>query len=264
MSCENAQNPNKFPLVPIYDAVLFCDLGAEREWVYAQVTFIAKQCETAGIPFYVLRGKNLFNDYAANYGTKRVCTIPFWSLDAKGKKGKMTRHCTIDYKIVQMQNFVKWVLLGYPKGARLKVEDIQAHEMHIGFTAEEQRRMFTSKHRLFVNKFPMVEMNVTRADNYAYVKETWGMETRGSACLFCPFHTNYFFKECKETCPSDYHKILTIDGLLENKLPDARIGVPNSRVFISKSRKRIRDICNEDCQDAKTFDYQGTQIWNGF
>lgn len=35
MSCENAlSNKTKYPLVPIYDAVLFCDLGGEREWVY--------------------------------------------------------------------------------------------------------------------------------------------------------------------------------------------------------------------------------------
>ena len=28
MSCDNTIHPGKFPLVPIYDAVLFCDLGA--------------------------------------------------------------------------------------------------------------------------------------------------------------------------------------------------------------------------------------------
>ena len=43
--------------------------------------------------------------------------------------------------------------------------------MHIGFTFEEQQRIFDSKHKLFINKFPMVEMGITRADNYAYVKE---------------------------------------------------------------------------------------------
>ena len=59
MSCENAlSNKLKYPLVPIYDAVLFCDLGGEREWVYKQVDFIAEQCGMAKIPFYVLKNKN--------------------------------------------------------------------------------------------------------------------------------------------------------------------------------------------------------------
>ena len=168
-------------MVPVYDSVLFCDLGGERDWVYRQVDFLKEQCTKVGIPFYILRNKNLKDDYMKNYGKNRVVTIPFWSVDENGKKGKMTRHCTIEYKIVQMQNFVRWELLGYRKGQRTKPEDIQAHEMHIGFTAEEQQRIFDSKHKLFVNKFPMVEMGLVRADNYAYVKERWGLETKGSA-----------------------------------------------------------------------------------
>lgn len=264
MSCENAITPGKFPLVPVYDAVLFCDLGGEREWVYKQVDFLVAQCENAGIPFYILRDKNLKEDYLNNYGKSRVCTIPFWSIDENGKKGKMTRHCTIDYKIIQMQNFVRWNLLGYRKYERTRPEDVQAHEMHIGFTSEEQNRIFLSKHKMFVNKFPMVEMGLVRADNYAYVKERWGMETKGSACLFCPFHTNYFFAECKESCQKDYQIILDFDAMLESGIPNSRIGVPNSKVYISRSRKRIKDLTNEDCQDKETFDYKGQSIWNGF
>ena len=45
MSCENAicQAEGKefaHPLVPIYNAIIFCDLGAEREWVNKQVRFM--------------------------------------------------------------------------------------------------------------------------------------------------------------------------------------------------------------------------------
>lgn len=228
------------------------------------MNFIAEQCNIAKIPFFVLKNKNLKEDYLENYGVARVCTIPFWSLDENGKKGKMTRHCTIDYKIVQMQNFVRWNLLGYRKGERTKPEDIQAHEMHIGFTYEEQQRIFNSKHKLFINKFPMVEMELTRADNYAYVKEHWGLETRGSACLFCPFHSNFFFHECKSNCRKDYETILAIDEKLEHGNPNSRIGVPNSKVFISKSRKRIRDLKPEECNDAEYFPYKDQQVWNGF
>lgn len=264
MSCENALHPGKFPLVPVYDAILFCDLGGERDWVYRQVSFLVTQCSRVGIPFFILQDKNLKEDYLAHYGKSRVCTIPFWSIDENGKKGKMVRHCTIDYKIIQMQNFVRWNLLGYVKGERTKQEDIQAHEMHIGFTHEEQQRIFESKCKIFINKYPMVEMGLTRKDNYAYVKEIWGLETRGSACLFCPFHTNYFFMDCKKHCKRDYQTILDIDALLEEGIPNRRIGVPNSKVFISRSRKRVKDLEEAECQDMETFLYKGKKIWNGF
>ena len=264
MSCDNVLNPGKFPLVPVYDAILFCDLGGERDWVYHQVDFIKEQCTKVGIPFYVLRDKNLKEDYLQNYGRRRVVTIPFWSIDENGKNGKMSRHCTIDYKIVQMQNFVRWELLGYRKGQKTKPEDIQTHEMHIGFTYEEKQRIFDSKHKLFVNKYPMVDMGLVRADNYAYVRETWGIRTRGSACLFCPFHTNFFFMECKKTCEQDYNLILDFDNMLKNGIPNSRIGVPNSKVFISRSRKRIAELLPDECQDMEAFAYENEKIWNGF
>ena len=60
MSCENAMSEKIiYPLVPVYDAVLFCELGGEREGVYKQVAFISECCHKAGIPFYIVKNKNL-------------------------------------------------------------------------------------------------------------------------------------------------------------------------------------------------------------
>lgn len=264
MSCDNKLYPNKFPLVPIYDVILFCDMGKEPPWVYDQVYFIKKVCEEVGIPFYILDSKNLYEDYINNFGKKRVVTIPFWSVDESGKKGKMTRHCTIDYKIIQMQNFVRWNLLGYKKGERTRNEDIQAHEMHIGFTSEESRRIFDSKHKLFINKFPMCEMGLVRADNYAYVKEEWGLETKGSACQHCPFHSNYFFKYLKDNHPIEYEDLIMFDNMLGHAEPNSKIGVPNSKIYISKSRKRISALTCDECKDIETFRYNEKEVWNGF
>ncbi len=130
MSCENVKYPNKYPAIPVYDAVIFCDLGKEPPWVYNQVNFIRDACENAGIPFYVIQ-THLYEDYLKNFGKKRVVAIPFWSLDENGKKVKMQRHCMLDYKIAAIQRFFRWTLLGYRKGQRLRAEDIEAHEMHI-------------------------------------------------------------------------------------------------------------------------------------
>lgn len=52
MSCENAGAVcPKFPLVPVYDLVVFCDLGFEPPWVKEQMRFTQKACKKAGIPF---------------------------------------------------------------------------------------------------------------------------------------------------------------------------------------------------------------------
>lgn len=248
MSCENAKKSNKWPLVPVYDAVIFCDLGGEANWVYDQVKFMQHACGDAGIPFYILNEKNLYDDYIKNFGTSRVVTIPFWSIDENGKKGKLTRHCTIDYKILQIQKFFRWTLLGYKKGQHIKSEDVQAHEMHIGFSLEEKHRIFDSKHKMFINKFPLVEMGIERKDNYAYVRDVWGLETKASACLMCPFHTNYFFEYIKQYSTTDYEKVLVFDDLLEN----------NKKI----RQLEVKYIYQEVEKELKTYNLRNARIKN--
>ena len=62
----------------------------------------------------------------------------------------------------------------------------------------------------------------------------------------------------------DYTTILDFDEKLETGIPNARIGVPDSKIFISRSRKRIKDLLPEECQDAQKFEYKEQWIWNGF
>lgn len=260
MSCENARKGILHPMVPIYDAVLYCDLNCDPPWVAAQVRFIARACEESGIPFYILH-TDLYGHYMKNFGVGRVVSIPFWGTDEDGKKNRMPRICTIDFKIRLMQKFVRYDLLGYRPGEKLRKEDVKGHEMHIGFSKEEQRRIFDNPCPLFVNKFPLVEMSLERPDNYRYCLEVWGMKTKASACIICPFHRNYFFRFIKRHAPEDYEKVLHFDRLLEERQPNTKI---RSNLFISPSRKRIRDLTDADCNDAQTFEYRGTAVWNGF
>lgn len=261
MACENAKNPDlPWPLVPVYDAVIFCDLGLEPPWVQKQVEFTRKACERAGIKFVVLDSP-LYSDFMQNFGERRTISIPWWTLGEDGKKSKMPRNCTIDYKVKLISKYVRWELLGYRKGQRLRNEDRKAHEMHMGFSAEESRRCKESQNPMFVNKFPLVEMGLTRADNFAYIKDVWGLETKASACTFCPFHRNQFFAYLKEKYPEAYGRLLKVDYLLRDKNPKPPM---DSDLFISRSRKRIADLAPEDYQDGEYFDYHGKQIWNGF
>jgi len=260
MACENANIGPVHPLVPVYDAVIFVDLGNEPPWVAYQVQFVQRACKDSGINFYVLK-KNLYENYLTSFGKKRVSSVPFWTVGPDGKKAKMRRQCTIDYKIVEIQKFVRWELLGYRKGQRTHPEDIGAHEMHLGFSHEERRRVFDSYHPFFVNRFPLVDMGYERPDTYGYNLEVWGLDTKASACSFCPFHTNYFYDHIKKEHPATYDSVVTMDRLLETEQPNTAI---QSKLYLSRSRKRIKDILPEDCADGEFFRYKGRLVWNGF
>lgn len=260
MSCENKKKGNVYPEIPEYDLIVFCDMGHEPPWVYDQVEFIRKACEESGITFKVLE-TGLYGNYMEKFGVQRVATIPFWSVDENGKKGKMRRQCTIEYKIEAIQKYVRYELLGYKFRQKCKKEDKGAHEMHIGFSKEEEHRVFESMNPMFVTHFPLVKMGLTRADNYAYILEKWGLETKASACGYCPFHRNFFFQHIKENCPDCYKAVVDMDNLLEERQPQSAI---RSKLYISRSRKRIADLTPEECMDAETFLYRGQPIWNGF
>ena len=265
MSCENALakirgEPPVWPQVPIYDISIFCDLGFEPPWVKKQVEFLANAGHSCGVPLVSLDSP-LYTDFMENFGERRTISIPWWTIKEDGHKSKMPRNCTIDYKVELISKYVRWELLGYKKGQRLREEDKKAHEMHMGFSAEESRRCKESPNPMFVNKFPLVGMGLTRADNFAYIKDVWGLETKASACSFCPFHKNYFFKFLRENEPEQYSQVVGVDELLRDKNPKPPM---DSDLFISRSRKRLMDLTDEDCNDAECFEYCGMQIWNGF
>lgn len=261
ISCAQVDGPVEHPEVPRYDAVIYCDLGIEPEWVARQVAFLEDACTRQGIPFYILKS-DLYQDYMENFGVRRVAGMPFWTLDEDGKAGKIHRRaCTIEYKILMIQKFVRYRLLGYQLYQRLARKDIGAHELHIGFSYEEANRSFPSHHKMFKNRFPLIEMKWQRKDTYAYNLDVWGLDTKAGACCICPYHQNYFFQYLKEHYPRHYQNVVDFDNMLENMQPPSPI---RNRVFLSRSRKRIRDLRPEDCDDAQTFDYQGRRIWNGF
>ena len=219
MACEQAiTGASLYPDVPIYDAIIFCDLGLEPVWVKQQVEFIHCVCDEAGIPFYIL-DTPLYQDFLQNFGQRRTVSIPWWTLKEDGHKAKMPRNCTIDYKVEIIAKFIRWELLGYKKGQRLRPEDVKAHELHMGFSAEEKHRCKENPNRLFVNKFPLVEMGLIRADNYKYILENWKLDTKASACAFCPFHRNYFYQYVQQHEPETYAAIVGVDNLLRDKTP---------------------------------------------
>lgn len=261
MSCENALAGKPIhPHVPVYDAVIFCDLGLEPSWVLKQMEFTKNACESAGIFFKVL-DTPLYQDFVRNFGERRTISIPWWTIRDDGHKSKMPRNCTIDYKVDEITKYVRWTLLGYRKGQRLKEEDFKAHEMHMGFSIEESRRCHENPHKLFVNRFPLVDMGWDRAHSYQYILENWGLDTKASACAFCPFHRNYFYRYIRENEPETYRCVEHIDNLLQEKNPKPPM---DSDLFICRSRKRLCDLTPEDCNDAEYFCYRGKPIWNGF
>mgnify|MGYP006912204223 CR=1 FL=1 len=117
---------------------------------------------------------------------------------------------------------------------------------NIGFSSDETQRIFDSYNSIFVNKFPLAEMGLERPGNCKYILEEWDRNTEASACSYCTFHRDYFFRYRNEHHPEGYNTIVALDNVIEE--PGSQI---KSKLFISCSRKRITDLTPEECGDAE-------------
>lgn len=259
MSCANAQGWGDHRQVPVYDAIIYVDMGLEPPWVAEQVRFVQRRCRESGVAFYLLKS-SLHDDYMRSFDRSRVASIPFWTMGADGRKGRMPRNCTPDYKIRRVQQFVRWELLGYSKGQRTRSKDRKGHEMHLGFSSEEGRRTSENSHILFKNHYPLIQMGWTRTDCYRYCLEVWNLETKASACSFCPCHTNSYYLYLKREYPEHYARLVAFDHLLAQQKPDT----VRKDLYLSRSCKRLCDLTDTECADGQYILYKGSSVWTGF
>lgn len=187
MSCQNARHgpPYPYPEVPIYDAVIFCDLHSEPSWVYKQAEFTAAVCAQVGIPFYRL-DSNLYRDFTRNFGRARTACIPFWTMGEDGKKGRMPRQCTYDYKIKVIEKFVRYELLCYKPRQRTLPYDVHAHNLHMGIMWEERHRATESKQTLFTKQYPLVKW-AGHGKSVLIITNTFGASQQWQAAV-CSAH----------------------------------------------------------------------------
>lgn len=169
MSCENASADwrgleRPYPLVPVYDLVTFCVLDCESPWVREPAEFVQRYCKMGGMRYEMLHTP--------------CCQ------DLRRDSEENPQHCALDWdhKIDCISQFVRQDVLGYQKDQQLREEDKKAHEIHFGFDFEERHCCKDSQNPMFVHRFPLVDMQFTWADSYAYLLNEWGLDTKVSAC----------------------------------------------------------------------------------
>ncbi len=91
--------------------------------------------------------------------------------------------------------------------------------------------------------------------------KTYGGWTPRQAPVPSAHFIGTFFQHLKETAVQEYKDLIAFDELLEKEQPNTKI---TSKLYISRSRKRIKDLLPEECNDAEYFLYKGQQVWNGF
>ena len=158
------------------DCAIFADTHWEPASVYAHLDWLEKQ-----LPYPVIRVTG--GDIRLSIAHPRYDPIPWYVASGLGR-----RQCTKVYKLYPIRRMVRQMLGGKtPEGGC---------EMWIGISRDEAHRMKHSTVAYITNRWPLVEMEMSRAACLEKLKR-WGVTAPRSACCGCPFLSDEDWREKK-------------------------------------------------------------------
>jgi hypothetical protein len=213
---------------PMPECAVFADTQSEPQNVYRWLDWLETQ-----LPFPVIRVTkgNLGVDASKEILSKNgnyysAGDPPLWVLNDNGKPSIIMRQCTQHYKIKVIQKQIK----------RLRSNVTQ----WIGISLDELHRMKTSREDWIINRYPLIDMRMTRGDCLEWMKSNNYPEPPRSACVFCPYQKDSQWLKLKTEYPDDFDVAVQFEKRFQAmKKKDVRFkGVP----FLHKSLKPICEV----------------------
>lgn len=240
---------------PMPDAAIFADTQGEPASVYAWLDWLEKE-----LPFPVYRVTKGSLSAEQLRIRKRVKTeggpwakslIPAYVKNADGSKGIMGRSCTADFKIAVLEKEQKRLA-----GVARREKQIKA-ALWIGISLDEVQRMKPSRSRWGVNRWPLIEANMSRHDCLRWMERNGYPKPPRSACVYCPFHSDHEWRRLKNEEPAEFAKAVQFERQLQavKLVTDNMRGVP----FLHASLKTLDEV------DFSTDQERGQQVmWDSF
>lgn len=196
--------------LPKLDAAIFADTGWEPRAVYEHLDRVEREvARPAGIPILRVSSGNIRAD--ALDPTKRFASMPLHILNPDGGKGMSRRQCTGQYKIRPIKVQVR-ELLGHPYPRRIPKGVFV--EQWIGISTDEFHRAKDADVAYMKNVFPLLDLNLSRADCQRLLRERGFGQTPKSACLGCPYHGNSQWRVLRDTNPAEWADVVEFDAAI--------------------------------------------------
>lgn len=225
----------------IPDMAIFADTGWEPRAVYAWLDLLTAEVA----PFQIWRTANgNIRENAAPWAKRdgrRYLSIPaFLSSGGMGR-----RQCTKEFKLVPMQREFR----------KMGATHRNPIECWIGISKDEAIRQKPSRVKFVVNRFPLLEANLTREDCANYLKKRMGSVAPKSSCIGCPYHGDDYWARLRAESPEEFEDACQFDE-------EIRDGSGNrSQQFLHRSLVPLRSIqeFKHENQERMFFDGFGNE-----
>ena len=221
------------------DLAIFADTGWEPphiyehlEWLQSQLSFEVVRVSNGNLRENILKG--------VNPEGKPYLTIPAFIVNPDGSSALARRQCTSKYKIKPIHDELRR-RMGLPPGRRAPKPTYA--EVWMGISIDEAIRAKPSQEEWIENRFPLVEMAISRAQALNWFKERYPARyLPRSSCIGCPYHTNAEWKWLKDHDPESFGDAVKVDDALRND-PTVRNGISKKGyAYLHRERRPLSEI----------------------
>lgn len=226
-------------ITPMPIAAIFADTHAEPKPVYDWLQWL----ETV-LPFPVIKASygDLGEDSLRVRRSKKsgllysANTVPVFALKPDGKKGMFQRRCTGDYKVNVVQREIK-KLLGL---RRVKKSSGILCEQWIGISVDEAHRMKDPRVPWIRNRWPLVDLGMSRQDCLNWMKDRGYPQPPRSACVFCPYHSDSEWHRLKTQDPDGFQDAVKFEQSLQQSV--GKTDIVDSVPYLHSSCIPLKDV----------------------
>lgn len=198
-------------ITPMPSSAIFADTQAEPRAVYEWLDWLEKQ-----LPFPVHRvtAGNLAIDSTrirtSRSGKKYQWPSPpaFTKAPGGGTSGMLMRQCTADYKLAPIFRKMRQLLPG--RGSQIT--------QWIGISSDELQRARPARpaqSRWLTNRWPLVELHMTRLHCIEWMRAHGYPTPPRSACIFCPYHSNAEWRRLKNEAQDEFRLAVEYEAKLQ-------------------------------------------------
>lgn len=222
-------------ITPMPEAAIFADTQSEPQDVYDYLYYLTPLLQ---FPFYIVTQGNLGQEVlnAVDGKINRASQPPFYvKSKTENSGGMLWRQCTKDFKLVPIARKVQE--LRRSGGNTRKV--IQ----WIGISLDEAHRMKESRVKYSTNRYPLIELRMSRWDCLLWLKRNNYKEPPKSACYFCPYISNNRWQSIKTKQPDTFEKAAVFDESIRNMSnsnPSGQAAGIKGEIFIHRSMTPLR------------------------
>jgi hypothetical protein len=195
------------------DAAIFADVQEEPDDVYTHLDWLQS---LGGPPILRVTAGKLGDALDTGSGKQgHYVAIPAYTLNPQtGGKGMVPRQCTADFKVKPIERMIREHCGG--QFGRPLPKDVVVTQ-YMGLSYDEPKRVIRVKQRFMAKpsnwkvEFPLWDLEMTRADCAAYLKQHVPHEVPRSACVFCPFKSDAEWRRLRDTDAKGWDRAVHID-----------------------------------------------------